>query len=304
MADSESHDRAPAEASRAGARALLGDRRALAAGAVVAVVVAVWFLRSPSPDRPSREEVSGIVTKAVGAAVSDVEAEIASAPARSALAFRRVLPSVVFITTDDAATRPAKADGSPSATLLPNGNAAPDAERKGGLGAGVIINADGVILTANHVVSGAKVIRVTFADGTSSTASIVSAEPERDIAVLQPDQKPEIVVPAVMGGGVNVGDETFAIGHPLGLGDSMSSGVISGLDRSIPTEDGTVLTGLIQFDAAVNPGNSGGPLLNRSGQVVGIVTALANPSEQGFFVGIGFAVPIEEAGGSAGGPPK
>ncbi len=304
MADSESHDRAPAEASRAGTRALLGDRRVLAAGAVVAVVVAVWFLRSPSPDRPSREEVSGIVTKAVGAAVSDVEAEIASAPARSALAFRRVLPSVVFITTDDAATRPAKADGSPNATLLPKGNAAPDAERKGGLGAGVIINADGVILTANHVVSGAKVIRVTFADGTSSTASIVSAEPERDIAVLRPDRKPEVVVPAVMGGGVNVGDETYVIGHPLGLGDSMSAGVISGLGRSVPTEDGTVLEGLIQFDAAVNPGNSGGPLLNRNGQVVGIVTALANPSKQGFFVGIGFAVPIEEAGGSAGGPPK
>ncbi len=305
MARSESDDPAPEKPSRTGVRAALADRRVLAAGAVVAVVVAVWFLRSPSPDRPSREEVSGIVTKAVGAAVSDVEAEIASAPARSALAFRRVLPSVVFITTDEAASRRAKADDGPTSTLLPNnGSAAPDAESNGGLGAGVIINAEGAILTANHVVSGAKIIRVTFADGTSSTASIVSAEPERDIAVLQPDQKPEIVVPAVMGGGVNVGDETYAIGHPLGLGDSMSSGVISGLDRSIPTEDGTVLTGLIQFDAAVNPGNSGGPLLNRNGQVVGIVTALANPSEQGFFVGIGFAVPIDEASGSAGGPPK
>ncbi len=302
MADSESRDPAPAEPSRTGARAVLGDRRVLVAGAVFVVFATFWVLRTPTPDRPSREEVSGIVTKAVGAAVSDVKDEMASAPARSAQAFRRVVPSVVFITTGDAERTVTEADGSPTSTVLPSGGPAPEAERTGGLGAGVIINADGMILTATHVVSGAKVITVTFADGTSSAASVESAEPERDIAVLRPDRKPEVVVPAVMGGGVKVGDEAYVIGHPLGLGDSMSAGVISGLGRSVPTEDGTVLTGLIQFDAAVNPGNSGGPLLNRNGQVVGIVTALANPSKQGFFVGIGFAVPIDEAGGSAGGP--
>ncbi len=302
MADSESRDPAPAEPSRTGARAVLGDRRVLVAGAVFVVFATFWVLRTPTPDRPSREEVSGIVTKAVGAAVSDVKDEMASAPARSAQAFRRVVPSVVFITTGDAERTVTEADGSPTSTVLPSGGPAPEAERTGGLGAGVIINADGMILTANHVVSGAKVITVTFADGTSSAASVESAEPERDIAVLRPDRKPEVVVPAVMGGGVKVGDEAYVIGHPLGLGDSMSAGVISGLGRSVPTEDGTVLKGLIQFDAAVNPGNSGGPLLNRNGQVVGIVTALANPSKQGFFVGIGFAVPIDEAGGPAGGP--
>ena len=304
MADSESHDPAPTEASRSGAWAALGRRRVLGAGVAVAVVVGVWLLRSPRPERPASEDLSGIVTKAVGAAVSEAKNEVAASPARSALAFRRVLPSVVFITTDEAPTQPAKSDASPTPTVLAKGGATPDAQLKAGLGAGVIINADGAILTANHVVSGAKVITVTFADGTSSTASIVSAEPERDIAVLRPDRKPEIVVPAVMGGGVNVGDEAYVIGHPLGLSDSMSAGIISGLDRSVPTEDGTVLKGLIQFDAAVNPGNSGGPLLNRNGQVVGIVTALANPSERRFFVGIGFAVPIDQAGGSAGGPPK
>ncbi len=304
MADSESRDPAPADSSRSVARTLLGDRRVLVAGAFVALIAAVWLLRSPTPNRPSREEVSGIVTKAVSAAVSDAKDDLASAPARSALAFRRVLPSVVFITTGDAERPVTEADGSPTSSVLPSGGPAPEAERSGGLGTGVIINADGMILTANHVVSGAKVITVTFADGTSSAASVESAEPERDIAVLRADRKPEVVVPAVMGGGVKVGDEAYVIGHPLGLGDSMSAGVISGLDRSIPTEDGTVLDGLIQFDAAVNPGNSGGPLLNRNGQVVGIVTALANPSKQGFFVGIGFAVPIDEARGSAGGPPK
>ena len=128
--------------------------------------------------------------------------------------------------------------------------------------------------------------------------------PKTDIAVLTPDQAPSVIVPAVMGGGVQIGDDAYAVGHPLGLTGSLSAGVISGLDRSIKVENGSTLHGLIQFDAAVNPGNSGGPLLNRNGQVVGIVTGLANPSEQGFFVGIGFAVPISTAGGAAGGPPQ
>jgi S1-C subfamily serine protease len=94
------------------------------------------------------------------------------------------------------------------------------------------------------------------------------------------------------------------VGHPLGLQDSLSSGVVSALNRTIRPKGGQTLKGLIQFDAAVNPGNSGGPLLDRDGHVVGIVTGLANPSNQGFFVGIGFAVPIATAGGAAGGPSK
>ena len=109
-------------------------------------------------------------------------------------------------------------------------------------------------------------------------------------------------MPAVLGGGVQVGDEAYAVGHPLGYVDSLTSGVISGLDRSAKANDGKTLRGLIQFDAAVNPGNSGGPLLNRGGQVIGIVTALANPSRNGYFIGIGFAVPIGTAGGAANAP--
>ena len=111
-------------------------------------------------------------------------------------------------------------------------------------------------------------------------------------------------MPAVLGstGGLEVGDDAFAVGHPLGLIGSLTAGVISGLDRSIPADDGSTMQGLIQFDAAVNPGSSGGPLLNRNGQVIGIVTALANPSHQGYFIGIGFAVPIGAATGAAGGP--
>jgi len=120
--------------------------------------------------------------------------------------------------------------------------------------------------------------------------------------VLKPAQLPGIVVPAVLGGGVQIGDDVYATGHPFGFADSLSAGVVSGLDRTVPIAEGQTLKGLIQFDAAVNPGNSGGPLLNRAGQVVGIVTALANPADEKFFVGLGFAVPIATAGGAAGAP--
>ncbi len=174
-----------------------------------------------------------------------------------------------------------------------------------GVGSGVVVNGEGLILTALHVVDGASAIEVSFADGTESTAQVESTDPSNDIAVLQPDDLPEVVVPATLGssGAVEVGDEAFSAGSPLGLAGSFTAGVVSGLGRTIPLEGGSgELDDLIQFDAAVNPGSSGGPLLNRDGQVVGIVTALANPAQQNFFVGLGFAVPIETAGGAAGGP--
>jgi S1-C subfamily serine protease len=150
-------------------------------------------------------------------------------------------------------------------------------------------------------VEGASRIQLAFADGTTAGATVLVTKPESDIAVLAPDQLPDLVVPAVMAGPPPVGDAVYAVGNPLGLTHSLTAGVVSATDRSIPTGRGE-LSGLIQFDAAVNPGNSGGPLLNRAGQVVGIVTALANPANQDFFVGIGFAVPIATAGGAAGGP--
>ena len=103
---------------------------------------------------------------------------------------------------------------------------------------------------------------------------------------------------------MRVGDEAFVVGNPFGLYSSMSSGVISGFNRSFqPPEGKFELKGLIQVDAAVNPGNSGGPLLNRDGFVIGIVTGIVNPTEQNFFVGIGFAVPITVAVGGTGSPP-
>jgi S1-C subfamily serine protease len=162
-------------------------------------------------------------------------------------------------------------------------------------GTGVVANADGVILTALHVVSGGGSIRVRFADGTPSSATLVAADPEIDIAALTVSTLPELLVPAVLGGGLSVGDTVIAIGNQLGLTSSATEGVVSGLDRAATGNDGSRLAGLIQFDAAVNPGSSGGPLVNARGETVGIVVALANPTDADTFIGIGFAVPIGTA---------
>jgi S1-C subfamily serine protease len=245
----------------------------VAAALVVAVIASE---RSPSQDTVTPAEASSIAKAAVDKGIKDAKA----APPDSAVVYQAILPSLVLIQGD--------LDGQ-------DGGA-------NDLGTGVVINAAGQILTARHVVADAETIEVTFADGTKAAAHIVSQEPDNDIAVLAADQSPETIVPAVIGGGVQVGDAAFAVGHPLGLIGSLSAGVISGLNRSIPVGVGRTMEGLIQFDAAVNPGNSGGPLLNRNGQVIGIVTSLANPSGQGYFIGIGFAVPIGTASGAAGGP--
>jgi S1-C subfamily serine protease len=225
---------------------------------------------------------------------SDVQRAVASAlasqtpgPALSQLAYASIRPSLVLIETTRAAA----------------GNATSPTT---GLGSGVVVDAAGDILTALHVVADAGEIKLTFADGSTVRGTITARQPDHDIAVLRADQLPPGVAPATLGSprSMQVGSEAFVVGNPFGLSASMSSGIVSGLDRSyqVPGSD-QVLRGLIQVDAAVNPGNSGGPLLNRAGQVVGIVTALVNPSKEDVFIGIGLAVPIDLAGGAAGLPP-
>jgi S1-C subfamily serine protease len=172
------------------------------------------------------------------------------------------------------------------------------------LGSGFIINSYGEIMTALHVVAGASQIQVTFADGTTSSAAVESQNQSDDIATLISTKLPAVVSPEVLGGGAGVGDDAFALGNPVGLLASFSAGVVSGLDRTFAPKGRPPLKGLIQFDAAVDPGNSGGPLLNSKGQVIGVVDGLVNPSGADSFAGIGFAVPIATAGGGAGVPAK
>lgn len=175
-----------------------------------------------------------------------------------------------------------------------------------GVGTGVVIVDKGIILTNLHVVQGAQTIKVVFSDGLESTAHITGAQPENDLAVLQAHKIPDDMIAATMRstGDLASGDHVLAVGYPFGIGPSASAGVISGLKRTFRSPEGKQeMTNLIQFDAAANPGNSGGPLVTMDGEVVGIVTAILNPNQQRSFVGIAFAVPIENAASAVGLPP-
>jgi len=232
------------------------------------LAVTLYNLFFPAPVPPSQNEFDENVRQ--------VMASVTPPPPYSTRVYRAILPSIVFIQIQRENHQ----------------------DKKFGIGSGVVINESGDILTALHVVADAVKIEIHFSDGSQSTAQITSAKTENDIAVLRPHQPPGWIIPAILGntGMMRVGDEAYVVGNPLGLVASLSAGVISGFDRSVPVKGSDRrLEGLIQFDTAVNPGSSGGPLLNRQGHVVGIVTALANPSEQNFFVGIGFAVPIGTA---------
>jgi len=175
-----------------------------------------------------------------------------------------------------------------------------------GVGSGVVIVDNGLILTNLHVVAGAKRVTVTFHDGLESDVELVGLKPETDLAVIRAKQIPDDLAAATLGSTQRLqpGDEVVAVGFPFGIGPSVSAGVISGLNREFRSREGErVLTRLIQFDAAANPGNSGGPLVTMDGDVIGIVTAILNPTEARTFVGIGFAVTIESAGSAVGIPP-
>jgi hypothetical protein len=181
-----------------------------------------------------------------------------------------------------------------------------DKDQVKGVGTGVVIVDKGVILTSLHVVAGAEKVQVIFDEGTVSDAVVIKTQPENDLAVLQARTLPDDLVAATMRSTQYLapGDRVIAIGYPFDIGPSVSAGVVSGMGREYRSPDGgQVLTNLIQFDAAANPGNSGGPLATMDGEVVGIVTAILNPTDQGVFIGIGFAVPIESAAAAAGTSP-
>jgi len=209
-------------------------------------------------------------------------------PARAARAAALIAPSIVRIRGD---------------ILEAKGTQVGDDDF--GVGTGVVIKDDGTILTNLHVVASAPRLVVTFADGLESPAVIVSVQRDKDLAVLKPLNIPDDLQPATLGSSQNLspGDDVVAVGFPFGLGASVSAGVVSGLNRTFKPAEGPPLTGLIQFDAAANPGNSGGPLVNMAGEVLGIVTAILNPTSVRTFIGIGFAITIESAGTALGMPP-
>jgi S1-C subfamily serine protease len=233
-----------------------------------------------------------LLAPAKGLTLADVEVAVqkaleAKAPAPTAAeAYESILPSVVHVRG-----LPYSADA----------DVEPTAETQSGTG--VVIVDTGIILTNLHVVHGAKSIKVVFHDGLEADAAVIGVQPEHDLAVLQAKTIPDDLHAATLRStaGLRPGEAVVAVGFPFGIGPSVSAGVISGLGREYQTVDGKrVLTNLIQFDAAVNPGNSGGPLITPEGEVIGIVTGLLNPSEQRVFIGIGFAVPIENAAGAVG----
>ena len=251
----------------------------VAAGGLFALLL-VYAHEAITP--PTREITQEDIRAAV---LHTLETNTLPSPARKA--YEVIRPSVVRVR----GLAPDKAGGE-------------DTEKS--VGTGVVIVDKGTILTNLHVVLGAKRIQVVFADGLESDATITGVRPEHDLAVLQAQTIPDDLFAATMRSTADLalGDQVVAVGFPFGIGPSVTAGVVSGLRREFRSPEGKrVLTNLIQFDAAVNPGNSGGPLVTLDGEVVGIVTGILNPTDQRFFVGIGFAVPIENAAAAAGVPP-
>ena len=250
--------------------------------AAIVVLAASWVFGGGALQAPPRQ----LKQKDIDAAVMHT-AQTKVLPSQAARAAAAVAPSVVRVEGEIEGRK----------------NKRGQTELGRGIGTGVVIVDNGTILTNLHVVQGAERITVTFFDGTESPAGIVNIQPDNDLAVLRATKLPDDLQPATMRstGDLQPGDEVVAIGFPFGIGPSVSAGVISGLKRGFRSpEGGQVMSNLIQFDAAANPGNSGGPLVTMDGQVVGIVTAILNPTSARTFVGIGFAVPIENAAAGAG----
>jgi S1-C subfamily serine protease len=238
------------------------------------IVILVYTALRPLPPRLTQRDID--------AAVGRTLKKTAQPPSNASLAYAVIRPSVVRVEA-----------------LMPKGT-------RVSLGTGVVVVDNGLILTALHVVDGAAQVKVDFFDGSESNAQVVRRVPDHDMALLSAETLPDDLKAAtlVSSGSLRPGDEVIAVGNPFGIPNSISDGVVSGLGREyVSRQTGATLTNLIQFDAAVNPGNSGGPLVNREGEVVGIVVSLLNPTSQEVFIGIGFAVPIDTAGGVLGSPP-
>ncbi len=281
---------------------------------VMAALLAFSLSGQQLQRRITQEDINAAVLKTMETQVM---------PSEYARAYETIRPSVVRVVsyvrrdrlTPDAAAKlgkdkekgKAEAKAKPKPLGPATGEAAAESDEvESGVGSGVVIIDNGTILTNLHVVNGAKRIKVTFMDGTESDAVVLSTQPNNDLAVLRAKTIPDDLAAATLRSTADLapGDQVLAVGFPFGIGPSASSGIVSGLKREFRSPEGKqTMTNLIQFDAAANPGNSGGPLVTMDGEVVGIVTAILNPSSQRTFIGIGFAVPIENAAAAVGMPP-
>lgn len=165
------------------------------------------------------------------------------------------------------------------------------------LGSGIVIDSSGNILTNYHVISGASQLTVTLSDQAAVSAQVVGTDPADDLAVIKGDFSGINVTVATLGDSskVRIGESVIAIGNPFGLQGTVTEGVLSGDNRTLPSQQSKPLVDLFQTDAAINPGNSGGPLVNLNGEVIGINTALENPSGQDVNIGVGYVIPINNA---------
>lgn len=273
-------------------------RTKLAIAASVVITLAVMGLYQafmPPAQRLTQHDIDQAVNFAID--------ERPRPPSVASMAYAAVIPSVVKVNGyDPKAGEPEDVpEGAVPPVETPAGEIQEDFHEKyTAVGTGVVIDDMGTILTNLHVARAAPRLRVEFFDGTEADAYIVGARPELDLAIIRPSAIPDDLQPATLGASASLrpGDEVVAIGFPFGIGPSASSGVVSGLLRVFEQEGETTMRNMIQFDAAANPGNSGGPLVNADGEVVGIVTAILNPSGIRTFAGIGFAATIEDAGGA------
>jgi 2-alkenal reductase len=203
--------------------------------------------------------------------------------------FERVSPSVVHVYAQPDPRRLAEPE--PDWPGIPG---SPDRSGRGvQSGSGFVWDAAGHVVTNNHVVEGARPVAIRLASGEIIPAEIVGTAPNYDLAVLRLGRTGEAPPPIAVGtsADLKVGQAAYAIGNPFGLDQTLTTGVISALQRRIPTNEGREIADAIQTDAAINPGNSGGPLLDSAGRLIGVNSAIFSPS--GAFAGIGFAIPVD-----------
>jgi S1-C subfamily serine protease len=264
------------------------DRPLLVFSGLLAALMAfgIYALATPTAQKLTQRDID--------AAVLHTLKKQPREPSDASVAYDVIRPSVVLV------RRLGEDEEGPRDTNE-QGDARKDSLR--GIATGVVFSEDGMIFTNLHVIAGAGKIGVVFSDGTESDVDLLDVQPENDLAILRARILPDDLRPATLRStrGLRTGDEVLAVGFPFGIGPTATYGVVSGLRREHYSQEGQRnLIDLIQFDAAANPGNSGGPLVTREGDVVGIVTSILNPTDKGFFVGIAFAVPIENAATAAG----